>query len=144
MYDIPPIGMRPFGGLHQASCRFARHVTAGIALSRRAAGGQHSVNWLQSATTYIQSCCRWQPNFAMSKLNDMSRLAECLACLAGLWCAAGVYAQTSVDVHSHIIVQSMPRWRRLQPACDGLWRPMPCCRLAQGCPSVATPQGFSE
>lgn len=97
--------MRPFGGLHQASCRFARHVTAGIALSRRAAGGQHSVNWLQSATTYIQSCCRWQPNFAMSKLNDMSRLAESLACLAGLWCAAGVYAQTLVDVHSHIIVQ---------------------------------------
>lgn len=41
----------------------------------------------------------------MSKLNDMSRLAECLACLAGLWCAAGVYAQTLVDVHSHIIVQ---------------------------------------
>lgn len=41
----------------------------------------------------------------MSKLNDMSRLAESLACLAGLWCAAGVYAQTLVDVHSHIIVQ---------------------------------------
>lgn len=35
----------------------------------------------------------------------MSRLAECLACLAGLWCAAEVYAQTLVDVHSHIIVQ---------------------------------------
>lgn len=45
----------------------------------------------------------------MSKLNDMSRLAECLACLAGLWCAAEVYAQTLVDVHSHIIVQEYAR-----------------------------------